>query len=135
MGNIHVKLYEIWTSGSNVVSTFLLELWQHLCSVDWNHLCKFGRRHHEQSCEIILNFDRWFRKKMLFKGISYLELWQPFCSAERNNLCNFGRGYYEEQFCELTLNLGKWFRCLRFLIWSSGGPPVRSSRTIYAILK
>ena len=47
---------------------------------------------------------------MLFKGISYLELWQPFCSAENNHLCNFGRGYYEEQFCEIILNLGQWFR-------------------------
>ena len=47
---------------------------------------------------------------MLFKGIFYLELWQPFCSAERNNLCNFGRGYPEEQFLEIILNLGQWFR-------------------------
>ena len=47
---------------------------------------------------------------MPFKGISYLELWQPFCSGEHNHLCNFGRGYPEEQFCEITLNLGQWFR-------------------------
>ena len=74
---------------------------------------------------------------MLFKGISYLELWHPFISAECNHLCNFGRGFYEEQFCEIILNLGQWFRrrCLlikRFLIWSSGDPPVRWSGTIYA---
>ena len=25
-------------------------------------------------------------------------------------MCNFGRGYYEEQFCEIILNFGKWFR-------------------------
>ena len=37
-------------------------------------------------------------------------IWQTFCSAECNSLCNFGRGYYEEQFCELILNLGQWFR-------------------------
>ena len=49
---------------------------------------------------------------MLFKDISYLELWQPFCSAERNHLCTFGRGY-EEQFCEIILNLSHWLRrCL-----------------------
>ena len=47
---------------------------------------------------------------MPFKGVSYLDIWQPFCSAECNHLCNFGRGYYEEQFCELILNLGQ---CLR----------------------
>ena len=50
---------------------------------------------------------------MSFKNISYLELWQPFCSAEQNY---FGRGCYEEQFCEIVLNLGQWFRrkyCLK----------------------
>ena len=35
-----------------------------LCSVDWNHFCSIGRRHHEdQSCEIILNLDQWCRRK------------------------------------------------------------------------
>ena len=58
---------------------------------------------------------------MPFKGISYLELWQPFCSAERNHLCNFGRGYYEEQFCELMLISGQWFRC-RLKDFLSGAP-------------
>ena len=47
---------------------------------------------------------------MTLKLISYLELWQPFRSAERNHLCNFGRGYPEEQFCEIIINLGQWFR-------------------------
>ena len=47
---------------------------------------------------------------MPFKGISYPELWQPFCSAERDHLCTFARGYHEEQFCEIILNLGLWFR-------------------------
>ena len=41
-----------------------LELWQPLCSLDWNRLCNFGRRHHEeQSCEIILNLDQRFKRK------------------------------------------------------------------------
>ena len=45
-----------------------LELWQPLSSVDWKHLCNFGRRHHEeQSCELILNLDQWFRSKCCFK--------------------------------------------------------------------
>ena len=47
---------------------------------------------------------------MLFKDVCYLELWQPLCSVEHNHLCNFGRGYYEDQFCEIILNLGQWFR-------------------------
>ena len=46
-------------------------------------------------------------EEMPFKDIPYLELWQPFCSAEQNHLCNFGIGCYEEQFCEIILNLGQ----------------------------
>ena len=75
---------------------------------------------------------------MRFKDISYLELWRPLCLMERNNLCNFGR-HHVEQFCEIILNLDQWFRrrsCLKiFLIWSSCGPFVQWSETIYAILK
>ena len=44
------------------------EVWQPLCSVDWNHLCNFGRRHQEeQSCDIILNLDQWFRRRCCLK--------------------------------------------------------------------
>ena len=50
-----------------------------------------------------------------FKDISYLELWWPFCSAKRNHLCNFGRWDHEEQFCEIILNLDKWFKRRRHL--------------------
>ena len=36
--------------------------------VDWNHLCNIERRHREeQSCEIILNLDQWFRRKCRLK--------------------------------------------------------------------
>ena len=52
-------------------------------------------------------------EEMLFKDISYLELWQPFCQAEQNHLCNFGRRCYEEQCCEIILNLCQWFRRCR----------------------
>ena len=68
MGNIHVKYINM--KFGQVVQEMLfkyisyLELWQQLCSVDWNHLCNIGRRHHEeQFCEIILNLDQWFRRK------------------------------------------------------------------------
>ena len=50
------------------------------------------------------------QEEMPFKSISNLEPWQPFCSAENNHLSNFGKGYYEEQFCEIILNLCQWFR-------------------------
>ena len=60
-----------------------------LCSVEQNHLCKFGRNHHEeQFCEMIFEFGS-VVQEMSFKDISYLELWRPFCSAEQNHLCNF----------------------------------------------
>ena len=42
---------------------------------------------------------------MAFEVFYYQDSWQPFCSVEYNHLCNFGRGYYEEQFCEIILNL------------------------------
>ena len=75
---------------------------------------------------------------MPFKDISYLERWQPFCSTNGNHLCNFGIGYQEEQFCDIILNLGQWFkrRCRLkiFLIWSSGSSFVQRSGTICAIL-
>ena len=56
------------------------------------------------------------QEELPFKGNSYLDIWQPFCSAECNHLCYFGRGYFEEQFCEIILNLGLWLRsrcCLK----------------------
>ena len=56
---------------------------------------------------------------MVFKNISYLELWRPVCSVQRNHSCNFGKEHFEEQFCEIVLNLDQWFRrcCLKtFLI-------------------
>ena len=50
---------------------------------------------------------------MPFKDISYLKPWWAFISVEQYHLCNFGRGYYEEQFCEIILNLEQFFRrCL-----------------------
>ena len=44
MGNIHVKLYEIWTSGSGghvILNISYLELWRPSCSVKQNHLYNF----------------------------------------------------------------------------------------------
>ena len=42
--------------------SYLLELWQPLCSMERNHVCNFGRVHHEeQFCEVILNLDQLFR--------------------------------------------------------------------------
>ena len=71
MGNIHVKLYGIWTSGSKggVVSRhFLSRALTASLSADPNHLRKFGRRYHEkQFCEISFNLDQWFRRKRVLQ--------------------------------------------------------------------
>ena len=56
-----------------------LELWQPLCSVDWNHLCNIRRRHHEeQFCEIILNVNQWFRGKCCLKVFLIWSSGSPF---------------------------------------------------------
>ena len=56
-----------------------LELWKPLCSVDWNHLCNIGRRHHEEHpCEIILNLDQWFRRKCRLKVFLIWSSGSPF---------------------------------------------------------
>ena len=70
-------------------------------------------------CEII-QVNLVFFEKMPFKDISYLELWQPFCLLEWNHLFQFGRGHYEELFCGIILNLGKWFRRCRLKDFLSG---------------
>ena len=106
-----------------------------ICSVEHNHLCNFGRVHHEEHfCEIILNsdhlelwqpicseqnhlcnFGRVHHEEQFCEIIlnsDHLELWQPIC-LEQNHLCNFGRVHHEEQFCEIILNLDQWFRRCR----------------------
>ena len=38
--------------------------WQPLCSAECNYLCNFGSLYYEeQSCEIILNFGQWCRRR------------------------------------------------------------------------
>ena len=45
-----------------------LELWRPFCSAEQNHLCNFGRGHHEeQFCEVILNLDQWFKSRCRLK--------------------------------------------------------------------
>ena len=45
-----------------------LEPWQPFCSAERNHLCNFGRGHHEeQFCEFISNLGWWFRRRCRLK--------------------------------------------------------------------
>ena len=72
-----------------------------LCSAEWNHLCNFVRRHHEeQFCEIIFNLDQMFKRRCRFKifliwssGGPFVQRSGPFCAIlvegiMRNNSVN-----------------------------------------------
>ena len=86
-----------------------LELWWLFCSVEQNHLCNFSRGHHEeQFCEIVLNYDEWFRRCCSKDFLSRALIAGMFSGP--NPLCNFGRGHYGEHSCETVLNLNQWFR-------------------------
>ena len=38
--------------------------------MEQNHLCNFGRGHHEEHfCEIIFNLDQWFRRRCHLKDL------------------------------------------------------------------
>ena len=59
--------FPFWTSGSggNAVKYIsYLELWQPFSSAEQNYKCNFGTGYYEeQFCEIILNYDQWFRRR------------------------------------------------------------------------
>ena len=56
-----------------------LELWQLPLFGGLDPLCDIGRRHHEeQSCEIILNLDQWFRRKCSLKVFLIWSSGSPF---------------------------------------------------------
>ena len=57
---------------------------------------------------------------MSLKDISDLELWQPLSLAGQNHLCTFSRRHHEEQFCEIILNLDRWFRRFHLKDFLSG---------------
>ena len=45
-----------------------LELWQSICSLEWNYLCNFGRGYNEEEfCENIFEFGPVVQEKMSFK--------------------------------------------------------------------
>ena len=56
-----------------------LELWRPFCSAERNHLCNFGKRHHEeQFCEIILKLDLWFKRRCCLKIFLIWSSGDPF---------------------------------------------------------
>ena len=82
-----------------------LELWWPSCLAEWNHLCNFSRGNHEEHfCEIILNFDQWFRRKWRLK-IFLIWSWQKKRSlliSGGKSFCNFVRGHHEVHFSEIV---------------------------------
>ena len=58
-----------------------LEPWQPFCSVQWNHMCYFGRWHYQKRfCEIILKLDQWFRRRCCLKTFLSRALAAPLFS-------------------------------------------------------
>ena len=117
-----------------------LERWRPFCSAELNLLCNFDRRHHEeQFCVIILNLDRWVRKRCHLKLFLIWRFGGPFYSGVEP-FCNFGRGimqeeqFYSVKYFEFGPVVQEEMSFKIFLIWSSGGPCVRWSSVIYAIL-
>ena len=143
IGLIHVKLYEIWTSGSggDVVNRHFLSI--PLATPLFSGLEPFLQFWKKALWAKILwnyfEFGSTVQKEMPFQGITYLALWQLLCLVDWNHLGNFGRRHYEEKSCEIILNLDQRFRrkwrLKVFIIWSSGCPPVQWIKTIYVILK
>ena len=86
-------------------------LWQPRCSVDWNHLWNIERRNHEeQSCEIVLTLDQWFRRRCRLHVFLIWSSGSLFAQQSVTICAIFGRGYQDEHFCEIILNLDQWFR-------------------------
>ena len=87
MGNIHVKLYEVWTSGlgGNVVERYFLS--GALAAPLFRGaepFVQFSRgNNEEQFCETILNFDKWFRRRCLLKIFLIWGSGGPFVQRSR----------------------------------------------------
>ena len=82
---------------------FYLELLQPLNLVEQNHLCNFGREHHdEQIFKITLNLDQRFRRYRL-KTFHISSSGRPFVQRS-GTICNCGSMHHVEQFCEIVLN-------------------------------
>ena len=61
-----------------------LELWRPFYSAKRNHLCNFGRRHHEeQFCENILNLDQWFKRRCRLKIFLIWSSGSPFVQRSK----------------------------------------------------
>ena len=87
MGNIHVKLYEVWTSGlgGDVVKRYFLSgALAALLFSGAEPFVQFSRGYYEeQFCEIILNFDKWFRRRCLLKIFLIWGSGGPFVQRSR----------------------------------------------------
>ena len=101
MGNIHVKLYEVWTSGlgGDVVKRYFLSVAVAASLFSGAEpFVPFSRGYYEeQFCEIILNLDKWFRRRCLLEkfliwgsGGSFVQRSRTICASlvegiKRNN--------------------------------------------------
>ena len=109
MRTISVKLFWFWTSGSgDFIWRYYLELCQPL-SAEQNHLCNFGRGHHEEHfCEMILNLDQWFRRRCHFKTFLIQSSGDPCIKPSRTVCANLVEAIMRNNSVK------------SFLIWTSG---------------
>ena len=79
-----------------------LELCLPFCSVEWNHLCNFGRGYQEgQFCEIILNLDQWFRRRCHLKDFLSGTLVALLFSGAEPFVYFLEKGHHGEHSCEV----------------------------------
>ena len=81
MGNIHVKLYEVWTSGlgGDVVKRYFLS--GALAAPLFRGAEPFVL--FSRFCEIILNLDKWFQRRCLLKIFLIWGSGGPFVQRSR----------------------------------------------------
>ena len=94
-----------------------LELWQHLCSVDWIHLCNIGRRHHEErTCVINLDLDHWFRRKCCLNVFLIWSFGSPLVQRSLTICAILVEGIERNDSVKfIYFNMGQWFRRRRLL--------------------
>ena len=95
-------------------------------------MCNFGRRHHEDHfCEIILNLDQWFRRRLYLRTFLNYRSGDP-CIKHSKTVCAI---LVEAIMRNNSVNYFEFEPVVQEEMSLKHGPPVQWSGTIYAILK
>ena len=89
-------------------------------SAEQNHLCNFGKGHHEkQFYEIILNFDQLFGRRCRLKTFIILSSGGSFIQLSRTNCAIWFDSIMRNNSVKYYFNLDLWFRrrcCLNIFL-------------------